>query len=1154
LRRRWRAWLAMLAAVAIAAPAEAAETAPVAAFDWFEYRGSDPVDATLDPGADDYRNPILQGFYPDPSITRAGDDYYLVTSTFAFFPGIPVFRSRDLVSWTQIGNAIDRPDQLDFGRLGLSRGVFAPAIEHHDGLFYILNTCVDCGGNFIITARDPAGPWSDPIWLPDLEGGIDPSLFFDEDGKAYIVNNGPPEGTPRYDGHRAIWIQSFDPAAMRTVGPRRVLVDGGVDPSTNPVWIEGPHIIRRDGHYFLICAEGGTEEGHSQVVLRSDGPMGPYTPWSGNPILTQRDLPRDRPFPITSAGHADFVQTPSGAWWATFLAVRPYEGDHYNTGRETFLMPVEWDSGWPRITTPGEAIPYVLRRPDLPRQSAPALPTSGPFTLREDFDGDHLGPHWMMARNPRSRWHALSDGALRLPARPVGLGDNGNPSFLARRQQHLHAEATLSVAFRPANGGDRAGLAAFQNDDHWYAIAVARVDGRDVVELRRRAGPTEPAEGIAIAAAPLPVAPGEPLRLRIRAEGKLYHFAYAAPEGDWRPLRRNLDGRLLSTRTAGGFVGAVFGPFAVSSSGEADEVSPIRLNQLGLLPDGPRRALLPDASATPLPWRLLDGSGEVRAEGMTGVIGEDEASGERLHLIDFSDFAAPGENYRLAAGDARSRRFRIAADLYARLPFDALAYFYHNRASTPIEARFAGGERWARPAAHAPDRATCISGEDQEGNAWPGCDHVLDVSGGWYDAGDHGKYVVNGGIAAWTLMNAYERQLHLDRPRLFRDGSAAIPEAGNGVDDLLDEARWEMEFLLAMQVPAGTRMRLPVGVRRSGPDLEFQEVDVSGMAHHKVADQRWTRLPMPPHLDPEQRFLFPPSTAATLNLAANAAQGARIWRTIDAPFAERCLAAAERAFAAAMRNPDIHSIANFPGSGGYGHPELSDEFYWAAAELFAATGRAEYEQALRGSPHFAAPVREPGWAHTATLGTITLALVPNRLDPADRARLRDNLVAAARSWLQEQARVGYRIPYPPPYPWGSNSVLLNRAMILALAHDFTGEARFRDAVVDSMDYLLGRNPLDQSYVSGYGARPMRNPHHRFWANSLDPQLPPPPPGALSGGPNDGRPAEEVARAIHGSCAPQTCWRDDIHAYSLNEVAINWNAPLLWVAAWLSETR
>ena len=201
------------------------------------------------------------------------------------------------MSWTQIGNAIDRPDMLDFGRLGLSRGVFAPAIAHHDGTFYILNTCVDCGGNFVITARDPAGPWSDPAWLPDLEGGIDPSLFFDDDGKAWIVNNGPPEGTPRYDGHRAIWIQAFDLRTLRTTGPRTVLVDGGVDPSTNPIWIEGPHIIKRDGHYFLICAEGGTAEGHSQVVLRSDRPTGPYTPFAGNPILTQRDLPRDRALP-----------------------------------------------------------------------------------------------------------------------------------------------------------------------------------------------------------------------------------------------------------------------------------------------------------------------------------------------------------------------------------------------------------------------------------------------------------------------------------------------------------------------------------------------------------------------------------------------------------------------------------------------------------------------------------------------------------------------------------------------------------------------------------------------------------------------------------------------------------------------------------------
>ena len=245
---------------------------------------------------------------------------------------------------------------VDFGRLGVSRGLFAPSISTHDGTFYILNTCVDCGGNFIITARDPAGPWSNPVWLPALEGGIDPSLFFDEDGKAWLVNNGPPVGTPRYPGHRAIWLQQFDVQTMRSFGPRRVLVDGGVNPAANPVWIEGPHLLKVGGYYYLTCAEGGTEVRHSQVVLRSRDVTGPYIPYSGNPILTQRDLPADRRFPITSAGHAQLVETRNGDWWATFLATRPYGQDFYNTGRETFLLPVRWEDGWPRITAPGEGV------------------------------------------------------------------------------------------------------------------------------------------------------------------------------------------------------------------------------------------------------------------------------------------------------------------------------------------------------------------------------------------------------------------------------------------------------------------------------------------------------------------------------------------------------------------------------------------------------------------------------------------------------------------------------------------------------------------------------------------------------------------------------------------------------------------------------
>jgi alpha-N-arabinofuranosidase len=550
---------ALLAAACATAPAPDSP-APVAAFDWFDYRGANPLPAA-GPGA--YRNPILQGFYPDPSITRAGDDYYLVTSTFAWFPGIPIFQSRDLVSWTQIGNAIDRPDQLDFARLGLSRGVFAPSIEHRGGTFYILNTCVDCGGNFLITARDPKGPWSDPVWLPEIVGGIDPSLFFDEDGSAWILNNGPPEGEPRYDGHRAIWIQRFDVAAKKMVGPRKVLIDGGIDPATKPIWIEGPHIFRKDGYYYLTAAEGGTAEGHSQVILRSRHVTGPYEIGPRNPILTQRDLPRDRPNPITSAGHADFVQTPAGEWWASFLAVRPYQGDFYNTGRETFLLPVMWRDGWPTITAPGQAIPAVHKRPRLPAQPAPAVPMNGAFAVREEFDRAALPPSWMTMRNPRERWHELAGGRLRLQARPVGLGEFGNPSLLARRQQHSHATAATQVDFAPRRDGDEAGLVALQNDEYWYFLAVGLENGRRVVRLKRRAGSGDAPGGITLASAPLPSA--GPVSLRIAARGGAYDFHYATGGGAWRALRVGEDGTILSTRTAGGFVGAVFGLHAAAA-------------------------------------------------------------------------------------------------------------------------------------------------------------------------------------------------------------------------------------------------------------------------------------------------------------------------------------------------------------------------------------------------------------------------------------------------------------------------------------------------------------------------------------------------------------------------------------------------------------
>jgi alpha-N-arabinofuranosidase len=311
-------------------------------FEWFEYTGNAAVYEMHAAGPEEHMNPLLSGFYPDPSIVRVEEDFYLVTSSFAYYPGIPLFHSRDLVHWTQLGHVLDRPSQLDLDSLRISRGVFAPTIRFHDGTFYVICTLVDAGGNFLVTATDPGGPWSDPVWLPF--DGIDPSIFFDADARVYITNNGAPSYEPLYAGHRAIWIQEFDLETQEMIGPRQMIVDGGVNIEEEPVWIEAPHQFTRDGLYYLIAAEGGTGVNHSEVVFRSDDPMGPYEPYDKNPILTQRHLDPGRPFPVTSSGHADFVELPNGDWWAVFLATRPYANDFYNTGRETFMLPVECSS------------------------------------------------------------------------------------------------------------------------------------------------------------------------------------------------------------------------------------------------------------------------------------------------------------------------------------------------------------------------------------------------------------------------------------------------------------------------------------------------------------------------------------------------------------------------------------------------------------------------------------------------------------------------------------------------------------------------------------------------------------------------------------------------------------------------------------------
>src|SRR5688572_26740899 len=305
-------------------------------------------------------NPVLAGFYPDPSVLKVGPDYYLINSTFSYFPGLPVFHSKDLKNWKQIGNVISRPSQMNFMGHRMTRGLFAPAIDYHNGTYYVTCTLIDRGGNFIVTAKDPAGPWSDPTWLPEVKG-IDPSLFFDN-GKAYILyNSAAPDNQPLYSGHRTIRMYEFDAANLKVVGEEKILVNGGVDISKKPVWIEAPHFIKRDKWYYLYAAEGGTSVNHSEVVLRSESPWGPFIPYENNPILTQRDLPADRKHPITSAGHAQFVEGPDGKTYAIFLAVRPYSNNFYNTGRETFIAPVEWKNGWPIVNPDNKEIQYSYK-------------------------------------------------------------------------------------------------------------------------------------------------------------------------------------------------------------------------------------------------------------------------------------------------------------------------------------------------------------------------------------------------------------------------------------------------------------------------------------------------------------------------------------------------------------------------------------------------------------------------------------------------------------------------------------------------------------------------------------------------------------------------------------------------------------------------
>jgi endoglucanase len=563
-----------------------------------------------------------------------------------------------------------------------------------------------------------------------------------------------------------------------------------------------------------------------------------------------------------------------------------------------------------------------------------------------------------------------------------------------------------------------------------------------------------------------------------------------------------------------------------------DTGSRLRVNQVGYVPDGPKNATLVTESATKVVWKLKNSSGRIVDGGFSTPRGLDATSGQNVHSIDFSKYTRSGSGFTLTADGQTSHAFDIGTAAYRKLPIDALKFYYTQRSGIEILESLRPG--YGRAAGHvqvAPNQGDITVPCFQNS-----CDYTLNVKGGWYDAGDHGKYVVNGGISVFQLMSAYERAKALGtRSALLRDSTLALPESGNRVPDVLDEARWEMEFLLSMQVPAGEPL--------------------AGMAHHKIHDENWTGLPLMPDADPQPRFLHPPSTAASLNLAATGAQCARVFKQFDRAFAARCLTAARTAWTAALANPAIYALPGGVGGGPYDDDYVLDEFYWAAAELYITTGEKVFRDYILASPVHTSDVFRPegfDWKWTATLGRLDLALLHNHLP--GRNAVKASVLAGADKYLATLKASPYGIPYLPPsglFDWGSNNLVLNNMVVMAIAHDLSGKEKYRAGVLEGMTYLLGRNALNQSYVTGYGEVDSENQHSRWYAAQLNPSLPNPPVGSLSGGPNSSI-QDPIAQQLLQGCKPQFCYIDHIESWSTNELTINWNSTLAWNAAWIAD--
>jgi len=485
-----------------------------------------------------YENPVLPGCHPDPTVCRADGTFYLATSSFEYVPGLPLYRSDNLADWAPIGHALTRDAHVAaLADAGSSHGVYAPTLRHHDGTFYLVSTNVSGDGHFLVTADDPAGDWSDPIWLD--APGIDPDLFF-ADGSCYFTyHSGDPENPIRQ--------AELDPETGELGDPTTIWT-GFRDP-----YVEAPHIYERDGTYHLVLAEGGTHAGHMAVAARADDPTGPYEGCPDNPILTQWGRPRAD---IRAVGHADFVRDGDGNWWLVCLGIRQHGRwpKWHHLGRETFLAPVSWEGGWP-VVNGGEPISAEMTGP-LPgeRRDEPT-----PVERTDTTFADGPGVEWYHRRPPASERYDWGDDGLVLRGGPETLAEPG-ATFLGRRQTAFDCRAEATLAFDPGPG-EEAGLTVLADEDHHYQVGVTRRDGRREALVRLRIGDATDVLGRT------PV--GARAVLAVDADTDRYRFSVDGEElGDAAT-------RYVSTEVAGGFTGAFVGLYATGRGDWSDAAATV---------------------------------------------------------------------------------------------------------------------------------------------------------------------------------------------------------------------------------------------------------------------------------------------------------------------------------------------------------------------------------------------------------------------------------------------------------------------------------------------------------------------------------------------------------------------------------------------------